>query len=99
MALHPVLAQHRNPFFPFLNLVFNSPYFPAENFANTLWAGNLSLWMLFDMTFHSSKFIEGWDGALGFSFFVFLAAGFVAAIYRRNATYSSVSGPAYSSSA
>ncbi len=88
-ALWPYILSWRNtgnPFFPFLNLVFKSPYFPAENFANTLWAGNLSLWMLFDMTFHSSKFIEGWDGALGFSFFIFLAAGFVAAIYRRNAT-------------
>jgi hypothetical protein len=73
-----------NPLFPFLNLVFKSPYFPVENFVDTRWAGNLSPWMLFDMTFHSSKFLESWDGALGFSLFVFLAAGFVAAIYRRN---------------
>jgi hypothetical protein len=87
-ALWPyILSWHNtgNPFFPFLNLVFKSPYFPAENFVGAPWIGNLSPWMLFDMTFHSSKFLEGGDGALGFGFFVFLAAGLAAAIYRRNA--------------
>lgn len=88
-ALWPyILSWHNtgNPFFPFLNLVFKSPYFPVENFIDGRWTGKLSPWMLFDMTFHSSKFLECGDGALGFSLFVFLAAGLVAALYRRNAT-------------
>jgi len=74
-----------NPFFPYLNLVFKSQYWPVENFVDTRWAGNLSPWLLFDTTFHSSKFLEANDGALGFSLFIFLAAGLVGAIYRRNA--------------
>jgi hypothetical protein len=73
-----------NPIFPFFNLIFKSPDYPLVNFLDGRWTGHLSPWMLFDMTFHSSGFLECADGALGFSLFIFLAAGIVAAIYRRN---------------
>ena len=73
-----------NPIFPFFNLIFKSSDYPLVNFLDRRWTGHLSPWMLFNMTFHSSKFLECTDGALGFSLFVFLAAGTVAAVYRRN---------------
>ena len=74
-----------NPVFPFFNLIFKSPYYGLTNFIDGRWTGHWSPWVLFDMTFHSSEFLECADGALGFSLFVFLAAGIVAAICRRNA--------------
>jgi hypothetical protein len=88
IALWPYIYSWRytgNPFFPFLNRVFKSPYWPVENFDHPILTGKFSPWLLFDTTFHSSRFLEAGDGALGFSLFVFLAAGFVGAIYRRNA--------------
>jgi hypothetical protein len=87
IALWPYIHSWRNtgnPFFPFLNLVFKSPYWPVMNFVDFRWTGKLSPWLLFDTTFHSSRFLEAEDGALGFSLFTFLLAGLVGAIYRRN---------------
>jgi hypothetical protein len=87
VALWPYIHSWRNtgnPVFPFFNRVFKSPYYPMENFVDPRWADTLSPWLLFDTTFHSSRFLEAGDGVLGFSFFIFLAAGLVGAIYLRN---------------
>ncbi len=86
-ALWPYILAWRktsNPVFPFMNAVFKSPYWRAANFSDDRWVGNLSPWMLFDATFHTNRFAECTDGAVGFTLFVFLPAGILAAIYRRD---------------
>lgn len=58
-----------NPFFPFFNAVFRSPYYEAANFRDTRFETPLSWTTLYDLTFESRRFIEGWDGAAGFLLF------------------------------
>jgi hypothetical protein len=63
-----------NPFFPFFNAVFRSPYYEAANFRDTRFETPLSWTTLYDLTFRSSRFIEGWDGAAGFLLFALAIA-------------------------
>lgn len=67
-----------NPVFPFMNGLFKSPYYMAVNFNNPLWNHPLHLSSLFDMTFHSHKYLESTDGSFGFSFLVLLPLSFLA---------------------
>ncbi len=55
-----------NPFFPFFNGVFRSPFYEAANFRDTRFETPPAWTTLYDLTFHSSRFIEGWNGAAGF---------------------------------
>jgi Dolichyl-phosphate-mannose-protein mannosyltransferase len=75
-----------NPIYPMFNGLFKSPYYPVENFLNSMYVGKLSWRILYDMTFHSSRFIEGGDGAFGFQFLVLLPAGAVLALRRHRIT-------------
>ena len=55
-----------NPIFPFFNAVFRSPYYEAANFRDTRFETPLNWTTLYDLTFHSRRFIEGQNGAAGF---------------------------------
>ena len=56
-----------NPVFPFLNGVFRSPYFDVStNNPDSRFSIPLAWYTPFDMTFHTSWFLEGGDGAIGF---------------------------------
>jgi hypothetical protein len=66
-----------NPIFPFYNAIFRSPLYPPENFGNSLYPGGLSWRDLYDLTFSSSRYLESWDGALGFVLLLLLPAGLV----------------------
>lgn len=55
-----------NPLFPFFNKVFRSPWYEAANFRDTRFETPLGWTTLYDLTFHSRRFIEGFDGAAGF---------------------------------
>jgi hypothetical protein len=59
-----------NPIFPFFNAVFKSPYFPIWNFIH--YPPDIAPDIIHRLTFHTSKFIEGWDGSFGFQFVAFL---------------------------
>jgi hypothetical protein len=61
-----------NPVFPFANGVFKSPYFPPVNFSDNRWVGKASLDLLYNLTFNTSKFMEGSDGAFGMGHFLLL---------------------------
>ncbi|UFS73439.1 methyltransferase domain-containing protein [Tardiphaga sp. 37S4] len=75
-----------NPVFPFYNQIFKSPFFPPVNFVDGRWIGKFSVTFLYDATFATGNFVEAYNGALGFTLFVFLAAGLVAALAGRNRT-------------
>ncbi len=67
-----------NPVFPFFNGVFRSPWYEMANFRDTRFETPLGWTTLYDLTFHSRQFIEGWDGAAGFLLFVLLPVGVAA---------------------
>lgn len=55
-----------NPVFPFFNAVFRSPWYEAANFRDPRFETPPGWTTLYDLTFHTRRFIEGWDGAAGF---------------------------------
>ncbi|MCL4795387.1 MAG: hypothetical protein KJZ84_12565 [Bryobacteraceae bacterium] len=60
-----------NPFFPYFNQYFGSPLAgPGQTLASDggLRAVGLTNW--FELTFHTSRFLEGFDGSLGFVFLI-----------------------------
>jgi hypothetical protein len=71
-----------NPFFPLLNGIFQSPFFPPENFENRTYAGRLSAGLLYRMTFTSSQFLESANGAMGFQFVLLGIAGLFSVMLR-----------------
>lgn len=73
-----------NPVFPFFNAVFTSPYFPIWNFAPPAYPPDIAFDVIHRMTFHTSKFIEGWDGSFGFQMAAFLLFCVLAAFVRRS---------------
>jgi hypothetical protein len=67
-----------NPLFPYLNHIFRSEAFDAQSaFSSSPFHQPLSWRVLYDMTFHSRRFSEGFDGAFGFSMFLLLPAAVV----------------------
>ncbi len=72
-----------NPLFPFFNAHFRSPFFPLENFRDARFDSRPGWSALYDLTFHSSRFLEGQDGSAGVFLFLVLPAGLVLAFRRR----------------
>ncbi|MGJ5813190.1 hypothetical protein [Paludibaculum fermentans] len=60
-----------NPVFPFFNAVFHSPLYDAQrNFTDPRFTAPATWRAWYDMTFHTSRYLEGLDGGLGFFFFL-----------------------------
>ncbi|WP_321472966.1 hypothetical protein [uncultured Paludibaculum sp.] len=60
-----------NPVYPFFNAVFHSPlYSTVENFTDPRFVARPTWKLWYDLTFHSSRYLEGLDGSLGFFFFL-----------------------------
>lgn len=72
-----------NPVFPFFNAVFRSSLWPSVNFTNSLFEGRFHWSLLWDTTFHSSQYLEAFDGALGLGLFLFLPVGLLASFLSR----------------
>lgn len=60
-----------NPVFPFFNQIFQSPFFPPENFRDMRWIVGLTWDALPAITFHSDRYQEAMPGAPGFQWVVF----------------------------
>lgn len=63
--LHAWLATG-NPVLPMFNHVFASPYFPPEQFNDPRWHAGFGADLLWHITFDTTRYVEGWDGGLGF---------------------------------
>lgn len=72
-----------NPVLPLLNDVFRSPYFPAQRFDDLRWHQGFGLALPWRLTFHTSAYIEGWDGALGLVLVALSGAWLLALAERR----------------
>lgn len=71
-----------NPFFPLMNNVFHSPLWPSVPFEDLRWQGHLTWNLVYQMTFYSSRFMECFDGAMGFTILGLLLPGVVATILK-----------------
>ena len=76
-------ARTGNPFFPYFNAFFQSPYYALENFRDARFETPLGASTFFDLTFHSGRFVEGQDGSAGFLFFLLAPAALAALKWRR----------------
>lgn len=56
-----------NPVFPLLNAVFESPLYPADNFVDNRWNAGFGAALPWQMTFSTSRYVEAWNGGLGFT--------------------------------
>jgi hypothetical protein len=70
-----------NPFFPFMNDVFRSPWFDARAILDTRFTRPLNWRTPFEAIFHSRDYLEGQDGAAGFQFLILVLLG--AALWRK----------------
>lgn len=72
-----------NPFLPFLNGYFESPYLPAENWTDKSWQRDINLMLPWLLMFNTSEFLSATNGAGGF-IYIFCAAGILPGLYFRN---------------
>lgn len=78
-------AMTHNPVFPFLNARFPSPVLDRSfEFRNNEFTQPLTWRTPFDLTFHTHRYIEGLDGALGFAWLLLIPLAIVALIAARN---------------
>ncbi len=62
-----------NPVFPYFNDIFRSPHYAVRpDWEDSRWQTRFSWHVPFDITFRSSKFLEGQNGALGVSWLFLL---------------------------
>ncbi|MGV8941018.1 MAG: hypothetical protein ACOH1P_05670 [Lysobacter sp.] len=69
-----------NPVLPLFNGVFHSPYFGPENFDDGRWHAGFGPDLPWNLTFNTSRYLEGWDGGMGFGL-VALAGAWLLAIF------------------
>lgn len=55
-----------NPVLPLFNKLFQSPYYPPVDFSNHVWNTGFHWGLVWDLVFHTSRYIEGGDGEIGF---------------------------------
>lgn len=67
-----------NPVLPLFNSVFRSRFFPARDFADERWNGGFDVSLFWDITFDTSRYLEAWDGGVGFVLIVFAGAWLLA---------------------
>lgn len=76
-------ATTGNPVLPLLNDVFQSPAFPTAGFNDARWQQGLDAMLPWSLTFDTSQYLEGWDGALGFVLVALAGAWLLAFVDRR----------------
>jgi hypothetical protein len=55
-----------NPVLPVFNSVFHSPYYTPTNFHDTHWDAGFHWDILWNLVFHTSRYVEGGNGTAGF---------------------------------
>jgi hypothetical protein len=63
-----------NPLAPLLNGVFHSHYFSPGNFSDSRWNAPIDWSLPWQLTFHTSRYTESWDGMAGFALLGLLGA-------------------------
>jgi hypothetical protein len=87
VALHPYARSWiltGNPVFPFFNQHFMADGYPSQAFVDGRWLKQVSWSILYDLQFHSNRFMEGVPGVTGFQWLVLLPACAAAVFLRRS---------------
>ncbi|MCM2338718.1 MAG: hypothetical protein NDI59_08460 [Lysobacter sp.] len=71
-----------NPVLPLFNGVFQSSYFGPYNFADARWHAGFDAALGWRMTFQTSRYLEAWDGGIGFVLVALSGAALVALWHR-----------------
>ncbi|QSX78818.1 hypothetical protein [Agrilutibacter solisilvae] len=72
-----------NPVLPLFNEIFASPYFPAAAFGDPRWHAGLGVDVLWRLSFDTSAYHEGWDGAAGLLYVALGGAWLLALVHVR----------------
>ncbi|KGM51179.1 hypothetical protein N792_12380 [Lysobacter concretionis Ko07 = DSM 16239] len=73
-----------NPVLPLFNGMFQSPYFAALNFDDGRWHAGFSPGLPWNLTFNTARYLEGWNGGMGFVL-VALAGAWLLALFDKRA--------------
>jgi len=77
-------AKTGSPLFPFRNAVFSSKLIPkSETFRDERFREKPSFLTPYNVTFHTRRYFEGQDGALGLAFFFVVPLGLLGLMVRR----------------
>ncbi len=71
-----------NPLLPMFNDVFRSPYFPATQYRDDRWFSGFGAALPWRLTFDTDRYVEAWDGGLGFCL-IALAGAWLLSLQRR----------------
>jgi hypothetical protein len=85
-SMHSYLVAWKttgNPFFPFYNAYFRSPFFPPINFADSRYATGSTPAGFWNIFFHTSAYSEASDYTAGFQYLLVLPIGLVHLASRR----------------
>lgn len=63
-----------NPLAPLLNGVFHSQYFSFDNLSDSRWSAAVDWTLPWQLTFHTQRYSESWDGMAGFALLGLLGA-------------------------
>lgn len=59
--------QTGNPVLPLFNGFFESPYYPVHDYRDPRWHAGFDAGLLWRIVFDTDRFVEAWDGGIGFS--------------------------------
>lgn len=76
-------AMTGNPVFPFYNDVFKSDFFEPIRLVDRRWLASMGFNPIYSLSMDSSKFLEAWNGAGGFTWIVFLPAAALLTLMER----------------
>lgn len=72
-----------NPLMPLFNNLFHSPYLPDEAYRDERWFTGFSLALPWQMTFNTPRYVEAFNGGIGFGL-IALAGVWLLALLRRS---------------
>jgi hypothetical protein len=73
-----------NPLLPMFNDVFRSPFFPEVQYRDDRWFSGVDAALPWRLTFNTDRYVEAWDGGLGFTL-IALAGAWLLLLRRRGA--------------
>lgn len=71
-----------NPVLPLFNEIFESPYYAAENYRDVRWNAGITPSIVWDLVFDTDRYVEAWDGGIGFSLIALSGAWLVALLHK-----------------
>jgi len=73
-----------NPVLPVFNAIFRSPYYTPTNFHDDHWDAGFHWNIVWNLVFHTSRYVEGGDGTAGFVLIALGGSLLVALFHRRS---------------